>query len=253
MHNRFYIDEKIDNPSKNDIIIESAAAHIKAFRKKNGDEIELYDGSGSVYSAKILKISKKYVNIELLSFKKYPKNSVNISLFLPLITSHIMDQLVARVCELEVSDIFPVFTERSINLKNEKEIGSKLSKWDKISKGAMLIAGKKFSTAISYPLVLSAAFKSAENFNAKLIASPVADFYLKDYLENFHFKKKDISMGIFIGPEGDFSPYEMQLSKECGFTPVKLSNYIMSTFVASLYSVSNLICFAFSNNNNYAS
>ena len=252
MHNRFYIEEKIESYPGKEIILESISAHIKAFRKKIGDEIKLFDGLGTVYSAKIVKISKKNINIELISSNKYLEDSIKIYLFLPLITSHIMDQLIARVCELGVSNIFPVITERSIKLKNEKEINSKLSKWDKISRGAMIIAGKNFSTVINKPIGLTDAFKSAENFNAKLIASPDADLPLKNYIERLDLKKDNIFIGIFIGPEGDFSQSELKLSEEYGFTPVKLSNYIMSTFVACIYSVSNLLCFAFSDTN-YAS
>ena len=252
MHNRFYIEEKIESYPGKEIVLESISAHVKAFRKKIGDEIRLYDGFGTVYSAKIVKISKKNINIELISSNKYSEDNIKIYLFLPLITSHIMDQLIARVCELGVSNIFPVITERSIKLKSEKEINSKLFKWDKISRGAMIIAGKNFSTAINKPIRLADAFKSAENFNAKLIASPDAVLPLKNYIEGLDLKKDSIIIGIFIGPEGDFSPSELKLSKEYGLTPVRLSNYIMSTFVASIYSVSNLICFAFSDNN-YAS
>ena len=144
MHNRFYFEEKINGDFKKEIVLESICAHIKAFRKKIGDEIELYDGSGTVYSGKILKIAKKNISIELISSNKFLENATKVYLFLPLITSHVMDQLIARVCELEVDTIFPVITERSIKLKNEKEINSKLSKWNKISRGAMIIAGKNF-------------------------------------------------------------------------------------------------------------
>ena len=127
MHNRFYIEEKIESYPGKEIVLESISAHVKAFRKKIGDEIRLYDGFGTVYSAKIVKISKKNINIELISSNKYSEDNIKIYLFLPLITSHIMDQLIARVCELGVSNIFPVITERSIKLKSEKEI-KKISK-----------------------------------------------------------------------------------------------------------------------------
>lgn len=250
MHNRFFIEEKIDNCLGKEIILESITAHIKAFRKKIGEPLLLYDGLGNVYSSKIIKISKKNIGVELLSVKRYSENGIKIFLFLPLITSHIMDQLIARVCELEINGIFPVIAERSVNLKNEKEIRSKLTKWDKIAKGSMVIAGKNFSTAINKPSILTDAFKFAENFDSKLIASPSVNYFLKDYLQTFNFKRNNISIGIFIGPEGDFSSKELRLSREYGFTPVKLSHYIMSTFVASIYFVSNLICFAFSDHNN---
>ncbi len=247
MHNRFYIEEKIDSYYLGKkIALESIAGHVKAFRKQTGAEIMLYDGTGAVFSAKIIDISKRNVNVELLSVKKYPESNIKIYLFLPMVTSHIMDQLISRVCELEISGIVPVVTERSIALKSEKEIISKMSKWDKISKGAMIIAGKNFSTVIRKPVDLPAAFKSVENFDAKLIAVPQANLFLKKYLESFHFKKDGVSIGIFIGPEGDFSYREVALSKEYGFIPVKLTAHIMSTFVASIYSASNLICYAFS-------
>jgi len=249
MHNRFYIREKIDSCFGDEIVLKSIAGHIKAFRRKIDDNIELYDGSGNVYSAKIVRITQKDINVKLISKKTYPARNAKISLFLPLITSHVMDQIIARVCELEVNNIFPVITERSISLKSEKEINFKLSKWDKISKGAMIIAGKKFSTVVNIPLTLSDSFELVKDFRLKLIAYPKTDVFLKDYLMALDFSLKNISIGIFIGPEGDFSSFEMELSKKYGIMPVKLSNYIMSTFVSSIYSISNLTCFAFSENN----
>ena len=247
MHNRFFIEEKIEADGKiagKKIVLESITSHIKAFRKQAGSKILLYDGAGTVFSAVITDISKRSTALELLSLHKYTQDGPKINIFLPLITSHIMDQLIARICELEINAVIPVITERSIVLKNRKEIDSKMSKRDKISKGAMIIAGKNFSTAVKEPAVLKDAFKSVENYGVKLIAVPNAGLYLKKYLETFDFNKKDISMAIFIGPEGDFSQSELELSKKYGLTAVKLTDYIMSTFTASIYSVSNLICYS---------
>jgi 16S rRNA (uracil1498-N3)-methyltransferase len=247
MHNRFFIEEKIETNGKiagKKIVLESVTSHIKAFRKQPGSKIFLYDGAGTVFSAIITDISKRSTVLELLSADIYIEDARKMNVFLPLITSHVMDQLIARLCELETTAVIPIITERSIVLKNRKEIDSKMSKWDKISKGAMIIAGKNFSTVIKEPILLEEAFKSAYNYEVKLIAVPNADLYLRKYLESFDFSKKDISVGIFIGPEGDFSQSELELSKKYGLTAVKLTDYIMSTFTASIYSVSNLICYS---------
>ncbi len=249
MHNRFFIEEKIETDGKisgKRIVLESITSHIKAFRKQTGSEVMLYDGAGTVFSAVITDISKRSTALELLSLERYTEDGPKINIFLPLITSHVMDRLIARICELEINALIPIVTERSIALKNRKEIDSKMSKWDKISKGAMIIAGKNFSTEVKEPAVLKEAFKSAENFDAKLIAVPNADLPLKKYLETLDSNGKNISnisMGIFIGPEGDFSASELELSKKYGFTHVKLTDYIMSAFTASIYSASNLICY----------
>ncbi len=246
MHNRFFIEEKIATDGKisgKKIVLESVTSHIKAFRKQPGSKILLYDGAGTVFSAIITDISKRSTILELLSADIFTKDAREINIFLPLITSHVMDQLIARLCELEITSVIPIVTERSIVLKNRKEIDSKMLKWDKISKGAMIIAGKNFSTVIKEPMSLEEAFKSAYKYDVKLIAAPNADLYLKKYLESFDFSKKDISVGIFIGPEGDFSKSELEKSKKYGLTHVKLTSHIMSTFTASIYSVSNIICY----------
>ena len=252
MHNRFYIEEEISPYLEKEIALSSITDHIKAFRKKADDEIRLYDGLGNVYSAKVIQISKKFTKVKLISKETFSEKKTKINLFLPLITSHLMDQLLSRLCEMEISEIFPVITERSINLKDGKEIDNKLLKWNKISKGACVLAGKAFSTIINKPVSLKDSFRLAANFDIKLIASPNAKMFLKDYLMSKDFLSKNFSAGLFIGPEGDFSGQEIKLSGEFGFIPVKLSNYIMSTFVASMYLVSNLICFALQGEN-YAS
>lgn len=247
MHNRFYIEEEVSLYLGKEIALNSITSHIKAFRKKADDEIKLYDGLGNVYFAKIIQISKKSTKVELISKETCTERNAKITLFLPLITSHLMDQLLSRLCEMEISKIFPIVTERSINLKNDKEIDSKLLKWNKISKGACVLAGKSFSTIINKPVSLKDSFGLAANFDIKLIASPNAGIFLKDYLMSTSkdFLSKNFSIGLFIGPEGDFSNRELKLSEEFGLIPVKLSNYIMSTFVASIYFASNITCFAF--------
>lgn len=250
MHNRFYIEEEVSPYLGKEIALNSITNHIKAFRKKADDEIKLYDGLGNVYSAKVIQISKKFTKVELISKETFTERNAKITLFLPLITSHLMDQLLSRLCEMEISRIFPVITERSINLKDDKddkELYHKLLKWNKISNGACVLAGKAFSTIINKPVSLRDSFRLAANFDIKLIASPNAKMYLKDYLVSMptDFLSKNFSIGLFIGPEGDFSDRELKLSEEFGLIPVKLSNYIMSTFAASIYFVSNITCFAF--------
>ena len=123
MHNRFFIEEKIEADGKiagKKIVLESITSHIKAFRKQAGSKILLYDGAGTVFSAVITDISKRSTALELLSLHKYTQDGPKINIFLPLITSHIMDQLIARICELEINAVIPVITERSIVLKTGK-------------------------------------------------------------------------------------------------------------------------------------
>lgn len=242
MHNRFFIEDGINIPPGNRFSSQSIASHVKAFRKKAGDDLRLYDGSGNIYNVKIIGVLKKETLLELVSVETVKKPISGADLFLPFITSHVMDQLIARVCELDVGNIFPVFTERSIRLRNDREIESKLSKWNKISKGSMVIAGKNFATSLNRPVTFNEALDISEKSPAKIIAHSEAEIFLKDYLLSFE-RSGDFPVSVFIGPEGDFSPAEIKLAADKGLTSVRLSRTIMSTFVASLYAVSNITCF----------
>ena len=61
---------------------------------------------------------------------------------------------------------------------------------------------------------------------------------MKQYLESL---KEGQSVSIFIGPEGGFTPAEVELAKEAGIRPISLGRRILRTETAGLAILSWLI------------
>ena len=64
------------------------------------------------------------------------------------------------------------------------------------------------------------------------------DGSVKQYLESL---KEGQSVSIFIGPEGGFTPAEVELAKEAGIRPISLGRRILRTETAGLAILSWLI------------
>ena len=57
-----------------------------------------------------------------------------------------------------------------------------------------------------------------------------------DAEESLYYSKGE-DVGIFIGPEGGFSPYEMEEMIRSGFTPVSMGRTVMRAVTAAITSV----------------
>lgn len=246
MHNRFYVEETLTDALGKETVLNSILNHVKAFRIHINQEIKLYDGSGKIFTGIIKLISKKDIIVEIISFETVQENPVKINLFLPLITSNSMDLMFSKICELNIANIYPIVTKRSIRFK--ENIKNKMERWNKISASACVLAGKSIMTGINAPINFNESLDLCNAYNIKLIAAPAGGIFLTDFLKNYLENESNkitesnsLNAGIFIGPEGDFTSDELDMAKNSGFGIVKLSNHIMSTFTAALFSASVIV------------
>jgi 16S rRNA (uracil1498-N3)-methyltransferase len=64
----------------------------------------------------------------------------------------------------------------------------------------------------------------------------------REYFQEFHAQhgRQPRSVCIWIGPEGDFSPAEVQLVQAAGASPITLGKLILRTETATIYCLSIL-------------
>ncbi|MHB1679298.1 MAG: 16S rRNA (uracil(1498)-N(3))-methyltransferase [bacterium] len=253
MHNRFYVNDLSNELIGKEIDLPLILNHVKALRLNNGSEIKLYDGLGTLCTGIISFISKKNIKAKILSFEKFAEKPVRIHLFLPIIASNLMDIMLAKICELDIYSVYPLITQRSIRHLGSSDSKSKIDRWKKISASSMILSGRNKMTAILSPIDFKEALSLCVKFDIKLIGDLSSNKLLKDYLLNYlslknnlnsnEFQNNYFNISLFIGPEGDFSDEELKLAKEQSFIPVKLADYVMSSFSAATFSASALVCF----------
>ena len=225
---------------------------VKVLRHRCGDLINVIDGEGSLLECRIVEASKR-VSLEIVSTTP-GFGSHNYHLQMAVCPTKNIDRyewFLEKATEIGVDAIFPVIGEHS----ERKVINAERC-------GRILLSAAKQSLKGAVPhlaeccsvkeFILSK--EGTENLSGsglKLIAycgeatkmsvqEAVAD-YMKRYggnLQDHDDKSGKPEVTVLIGPEGDFSPGEVELAIENGFIPVHLGASRLRTETAAVVACS---------------
>lgn len=220
----FYTPEISVNP----FLSEDESMHaVRVLRLKEGDSIELIDGKGCFYEARIVQANPKKCMVTCV--RKWKDESKPFFAHIAVAPTKNADRIewfVEKATEVGIAGIAFIQTEKS-----ERKV-FKLERLDKIVVSAMKQSQKAFKPFVQ-PLT---------NFNTFVEQKFVGDKFIchcnpgeKKLL--LHVCKPKVPTLILIGPEGDFSPEEVALAISNGFIPVSLGEARLRTetaaFVAS--------------------
>ena len=147
---RNYLDEDYSPDAV--LILGANSAHhlVKVLRKKEGDEIEIFDGRGASCLAKILSIKSSEVTILVtgkISFSG--RQGISINLGQALIKPEPFNFSIQKATELGVDLITPLITERSSARLHKESYDKKRQKWQVIAQGACEQCGQNWLPKIN--------------------------------------------------------------------------------------------------------
>jgi len=236
--NRFYHSKSI-NINENIIMDDFAAHHaLKVMRLKSNDQLILFNGDGSDYTGQVINISKRQVEV-LIKSKKNIGNESNLRVILlqALTSSEKMDLIIQKTTELGISEIQPIICERSLVKIKKEKLEKKLLHWRQVSIAACEQCGRAEIPKIHEPeniiKYLERILESDKD--TKLILSPEASKSLDKIAPIL-----DQGIKILIGPEGDFTKQELDLSIQKSFSPIKIGPRILRTETAPIAILSIL-------------
>ena len=215
------------------IILEKSSSHhlIKVLRKKEGDELVLFDGKGNSCLGVISKIHRSEVQLDVIDiFEKSLRSGLEINLGQSLIKNDPFNLTIQKATELGVTSFHPLITDRS-ELKIKMTRNRSL-RWNLIARGACEQCGENWLPIIDDPIKLDR-WAANEESKIKIVLYPNADNKISD------FKYKD-SVSLAIGPEGDFSDYEVDSLTEKGFIPVSIGKRILRAETAAISAISSV-------------
>lgn len=227
---RYFVKEKIDNTfclSKDD------SYHIVTVMRMNiSDKIEVvYDSE--CYICKIISLDD-LVKCEIVSkIDSIDNNMPKVFIAQALVKEQKMDYILQKCCELGVSGIIPVSTERSI-VNLDGKIDKKILRWNKVLKEASEQSKRVDIPVINDVLTLKKIVDL--DFDYKIICSVnEKSKSIKSVLS-----KIDNSATILfvIGPEGGLSLSEENYLIDNGFIPVTFGSFVLRTETASVYALS---------------
>lgn len=198
---------------------------MRVLRLQKDDKINLIDGKGGLYTARIIDTNPKKCILEVLDYKQeYGKRDFYLHIAIaPTKNISRFEWFLEKATEIGIDEITPLLCEHSER---------KIIKPDRLNK--VITAAVKQSLKAYHPklnvLTKFSDFISANNKGEKYIAH--CEENEKRNLKDICKSKTDIV--ILIGPEGDFSPKEIKQAQENNFTEISLGNSRLRTETAGI-------------------
>ena len=222
---RLFYDPSISKESTSHVLDEVESKHVvKVLRLKEGDNIGLLNGAGSIFSCTITDANAKKcsVSIDKVETSETPEHAIHIAVA-PTKQNERLEWFVEKATEIGVTRITPITT------KNFERIRLKEDRLIKKAVSAMKQSNRLFLPQVDQLTDLTSFLK--ENPNG-LIAHCYKEE--RNKLEDV-FQSK--SCPILIGPEGDFTPEEIELAFSNGYKSITLGENRLRTETAALYAV----------------
>lgn len=225
-----------ENVSEKEIlIVGSDVNHIRnVLRMKTGERFVANDGNGASYCCAVREIYDDRIVADIedgqLMSNELP---VRLVLFQGLPKADKLELIIQKGVELGVSEIYPVEMARCVVKLDDKKKKSKTARWQSISESAAKQSGRTVIPEIHEPVSFTDALKIAKDFDLLLVPYECADSMaaLKDKLATV---KENMTVGIFIGPEGGYEESEIEKAKSAGGEIVSLGKRILRTETASI-------------------
>ena len=211
-------------------------------RVKPGERVSLFDGQGRTRLAVITAVEKHGLSLTAdAPAQEHPSHPCAITLFACVSKGSRMDWTVEKAVELGVSRIAPVISDRTIVRLDAEDGIAKATRWSRVAEEAARQCGAAWLPEIIPPVPFKACLplvtRTAPVFVAAL--TPAAK-PLREALAAF--ASPPPLAGWFVGPEGDFTPAELDALLAAGAIPVSLGQHVLRAETACLYGLCALNC-----------
>ena len=210
--------------------------HVReVFRLKEGDILNVFDGRGNRYSARLGKTEGPRVSILLLEKLPEPEARSVICLGQSLLKGEKMEWVLQKSVELGVHSFQPFYSSRTI-VKGTVS-GNKDTRWKRIIESSSKQCGRSSLMEIA-PAVSFHDLVIGSKAPLKIVFWEEETKNLRDFFGEIHLSPHPPLTLVLIGPEGGFSKEEIQEAKDHGFVSLSLGPRILRVDTAAVMALS---------------
>ncbi len=201
---------------------------IKVLRMQTGEQLHLTDGKGNLFTATILDPDKRSTEVIIVSTESFSLTSRRLSIGISLLknTSR-FEWFLEKATEIGVSEIIPLICDRT-----ERQ-HFRYDRMNNVLIAAMLQSQQSWLPQLHEPRPFEEVLVSASQ---KFIAH--CEPQQKEELNQFSLEQNIL---MLIGPEGDFSPEEINSALQSNFHPVSLGQTRLRTETAGVVAATLLM------------
>lgn len=223
-----------------EMTIEGADAHhlMHVLRAKAGQHLIVVGSDRQVAETEIVGFTREAVTVRCLrQLAADTEAPIEVTLVQCLPKADKMDFIVQKAVELGVSRIVPVASDNCVVKYDMAKRAARQKKWQKIADEAAKQCGRTAQPEVAAVATLKEVLENPEGAAMFMCyegeaQQPIQDFLLQSDARRF---------GVLVGPEGGFSPAEVELCGQRGVQTVTLGPRILRTETASLAAISLLM------------
>ena len=223
-------------------------------RLRPGDRIDLLDGSGIMYVARILEISRSGVVAEVLESRRpATEPRVELELYQAMLKGPKMELVLQKGTEVGISRFVPVLSERCVSRPDPSDLHRRLERWRAIVREAAEQSGRALLPAVESVESFDEACRAAREADLAMMAweeergagirgairerglagdVPPASSRSPSVGEDVLGRRRRVA--LLVGPEGGFSPREADVARDSGIRVVSLGPRILRAETAAL-------------------
>jgi 16S rRNA (uracil1498-N3)-methyltransferase len=219
---------------------DDTARHVQVLRLQPGDEISLFNGLGGSHAARILRMGKHTVDVEVLAHDPSDNASAcqtHVALGMP--ANERMDWLVEKATELGVSRITPLMTQHTVlRLSGERAL-KRQGHWQGIAQAACAQSGRNRVPVIDAPVGLRDWLQAlpATSDSPRCLLS----FQASSLPWQSAWGETPSALTVLSGPEGGLSLEEEAWAQAKGFQAVRLGEQVLRAETAPLAVLAQLL------------
>ena len=222
---------------------------LQVLRLNVGDEVEIFDGRGLRFQAKITAIqTKSAMLLAEPGRRQAPLRSENIWIFQGLPSGDKMDWIIEKAVELGVNRLSPMECERSIVKLSGPRLDKKMAHWRAEIVAACMQSQRDDLMLLDTVQTTELCLTRPSGPALQYFLDPGAKLSLLDALRTSKRERSEpqdqaasiAPIKIVIGPESGFSDREKWLAERNGFTAVSLGAQVLRTETAALVATAKI-------------
>ena len=226
------------------VLPETEAHHAASvLRLRPGERVAVMDGAGGELRCEAQGVDRKRVELKVTQRITHPAPACQITLVQSVLKGKAMDLVIQKATELGARRIVPLLAERSVSQVEEEDAAAKAAKWTATAIESIKQCGSPWLPVIEAPVTLPAflARKNAAEFSMIASLQPGA-MHPRDCIRNFQIENRrpPAAAQAWIGPEGDFTPEEVQSIRDSGAWAVTLGRLVLRAETAAICCLSIL-------------
>lgn len=230
----FFYKEDIDANTTTVVLDEDTSKHVvQVLRMKNGEQLQLTDGKGNLFTCKITDNNRKRCAVAITQTTHHQPPSINITIAISLLKNNTrFEWFLEKATEIGVTEIIPLRCSRT------EKTAFKFERMNSILISAMLQSQQTYLPVLHQPKQFNQVAVQTYTNSVKYIAH-CEEASTKTFLHQ-HISTLANQHIILIGPEGDFTPNEIELALQNNFIPVSLGDTRLRTETAGIVAATLL-------------